>query len=267
MEATKAAVRGYWDEESCGEVYASGDTLADQFTAHAESRYLLEPYIEAFAGFDGTGKAVLEVGVGMGADHIRWAMSNPQRLAGVDFSPRAIRWTAERLHTFDLSSELAVADAETLPFPDNSFDLVYSWGVLHHTPNTQRAFHEVRRVLRPRGEARIMVYHRPSLVGLLLWAQYGLRAGRFRTSLKDVYSEHLESPGTKGFTLAEGRQLAREFSKATVKADVGFADLLNGEIGSRHRTRMLHFAKSIWPRPIIRRLHALGLLLTIRAAK
>lgn len=267
MEDLKVAVRDFWDAASCGEVYAVGDTLEAQFAAHSRARYELEPYIREFAGFDGSGKDVLEVGVGMGADHVEWAKSRPNRLAGVDFTPRAVEWTSRRIALAGLSSQLQVGDAENLPFPGASFDLVYSWGVLHHTPNTPKAFREIHRVLRPGGEARIMIYHRPSIVGFLLWAQYGALARRPFRSLTDIYAHHLESPGTKGYTIREGRRLAQDFRQATVKSAVSFGDLLEGEVGQRHSSAALGMAKRVWPRPLVRRLSFLGLMLEVRATK
>lgn len=267
MDDLKLSVQDFWDAASCGEVYAVGDSLEAQFTAHARARYQLEPYIRPFAGFDGAGKDVLEVGVGMGADHVEWARSRPDRLAGIDFTPRAVEWTAKRIELAGLTSQLQVGDAENLPFPDASFDLVYSWGVLHHTPDTERAFREVHRVLRPGGEARIMIYHRPSIVGLLLWAQYGALARKPFRSMTDIYAHHLESPGTKGYTVREGRHLARDFRQASVTSSVSFGDLLQGEVGQRHPSALLDAAKRYWPRALVRRLDVLGLMLQVRATR
>ena len=120
-------------------------------------------------------KDVLEVGVGMGSDHVRWARSRPRRLAGIDLTPRAVKWTQRRLEAEDLGSDLQIADAENLPFPDTSFDIVYSWGLLHHTPDTAAAFREVHRVLRPGGKARVMIYHSRSMVGAILWTRRATR--------------------------------------------------------------------------------------------
>lgn len=264
----KDAVRGFWDESSCGEIYAEGDSLRRQFETHATARYALEPYIRAFAGFDGLAKDVLEIGVGMGADHVEWARSGTRSLVGIDFTPRAVDWTAKRLACEGHAGRLLVADAENLPFGDGSFDVVYSWGVLHHTPDTQRCFEEVLRVLRPGGQARIMIYHRPSIVGYMLWARYALAAGHPRRSLSDIYAQHLESPGTKGFTIEEGRELAAGFSSAQVWSELGFGDLLQGEVGERHRGPLLEIATWLWPRSLIRRvLPHQGLMLLIKAVK
>ena len=78
----KAKVREYWGKVSCGEIYAVGATPEECFSRQEETRYQLEPYIRQFARFqEGAGEDVLEVGVGMGADHLQWARGGPRRLA------------------------------------------------------------------------------------------------------------------------------------------------------------------------------------------
>jgi SAM-dependent methyltransferase len=264
----KAEVREFWDTASCGEIYAEGPSVEQRFAQHGEARYRLEPYIRDFARFEeGSGQDVLEIGVGMGADHLEWARSGPRRLAGVDLSPRAVAWASQRLATYGFVSELEEGDAEHLPFPDDSFSIVYSWGVLHHSPDTPQAFREAHRVLRPGGTLRAMIYHRPSIVGLMLWARYGLAAGRPARSLTDVYACHLESPGTKGYTVAEARRLTAPFGACEIRSAVSFADLLLGEVGQQHSSRWLAMAKRFWPRPLVRRLPALGLQLLVEARK
>jgi SAM-dependent methyltransferase len=267
MTREKVAVRDFWDAQACGEVYAVGETLDEQFARQADARYRLESYIRPFARFDGVGKDVLEIGVGMGADHAEWARSRPRRLVGVDLTPRAIDRTRQRLEFDGLESELTVTDAELLPFPDESFDVVYSWGVLHHSPDTQRAFDEARRVLRPGGELRAMIYHRPSIVAIMLWLRYALAKGRPWTSLTEIYATHLESPGTKGYRLSEARELVSGFASSDVRAHISFGDLLEGEAGQRHRGRLLLLARRLWPRPVLRRCHRLGLYVFITARK
>src|SRR5215467_3102602 len=164
------SVKRFWEEASCGEVYAKGRTLAERLQAHSLTRYQLEPYILEFGRFaDAKGKDVLEIGVGMGDDHEKWAEARPKRLIGVDLTQRAVSFTARR----QLQSFLCVTNAEALPFSNSSFDIVYSWGVLHHTPNTEAAIAEVHRVLRRGGVARIMLYHRWSITVAILWIVYG----------------------------------------------------------------------------------------------
>lgn len=265
----KDQVREFWDDASCGEVYAVGSELAERMAAQSRARYELEPYLPPFAGFrDGVGRRVLEVGIGMGADHLEWAGSDPERLIGIDFTPRAVGWTAQRLAAAGYTPRVAVADAEALPFPTDAFDLVYSWGVLHHTPDTARAVGEIHRVLRPGGQARMMIYHSRSIVGYLLWIRYALLAGRPKRSLADVYAAHLESPGTKAFTTEEARELLRPFGRSEVWTRLSFGDLLQGAAGQRHRGLLLSAARRAFPRKLIARLlpdH--GLVLLMRAVK
>jgi ubiquinone/menaquinone biosynthesis C-methylase UbiE len=163
---------------------------------------------------------------------------------------------------------LRVADAEALPFDDNSFDVVYSWGVLHHSPDTPRALREVHRVLRPGGRARVMIYHKYSPVGYMLWARYALLRGRPFRNLDDVYFHHLESPGTKAYTVPQAREMCRDFSRVNARAMLGFGDLLQGEVGQRHRGPLLTLAKKLYPRPLVKLLfRRQGLLLLIDAIK
>jgi ubiquinone/menaquinone biosynthesis C-methylase UbiE len=268
-ENLKAEVKSFWDQTSCGEVYARGRSKRAYYESHRQARYTLEPYIAGFARFDeGLDQDILEIGVGMGADHTEWARSKPRSLAGIDLSPRAIEHTKARLKSYGVASAVSVADAETLPFRDESFDLVYSWGVLHHSPDTRRAVDEVFRVLRPRAIARIMLYHKYSLTGYMLWLRYGLLRARPFRSLNDIYYHHLESPGTKAYSLREVKQLFSSFSEVAITTQLSFADLLEGAVGIRHRGRLLTLARKLWPRPLLRILFKHhGLIIKIEAIK
>lgn len=227
MTSPKQRVHDFWNAQSCGEVYAVGQTLRDQYEAQRAARYALEPYLPQFARFhEGAGRDVLEIGVGMGADHLEWARSGPRSLSGIDLTERAVEHTRARLRELGLQSRLTIGDAECLPYADASFDLVYSWGVLHHSPDTPRAIREVWRVLRPGGTARIMIYHSRSIVGYVLWLRYALLAGAPRRSLADIYAHHLESPGTKAYSVEEARRMFAPFRSADVRSQLSFGDLL-----------------------------------------
>jgi ubiquinone/menaquinone biosynthesis C-methylase UbiE len=199
----------------------------------------------------------------MGSDHELFAFHKPARLCGVDLTQRAIDFTSRRLALRGLSSELNQADAENLPFPDATFDIVYSWGVLHHTPGTQQGFNEAARALKPG------VYHTRSITGLMLWLRYSLVPRKFHT-MADVYSTYLESPGTKAYSVAEARQMMARagFHNIDVGVRLSPGDLLEGEVGQRHRGPLLRIAKAVWPRRLFRLLApSLGLHLLIEARR
>ena len=151
MNPEKQQVRDFWNQASCGEALYLSDVDKAGYAAQAKARYELEPYILDFARFgDARGLRVLEIGVGLGADHQQFAEAGAD-LWGIDLTERAIEHTRQRLAVFGLTSHLAVGDAENLDFPEESFDRVYSWGVLHHSPDTPKAIAEVGRVLKRGG--------------------------------------------------------------------------------------------------------------------
>lgn len=268
MSDLKQEVRDFWNDASCGENLLL--TAADKpgYRTQMEKRYVLEPFIEGFAGFtNAKGRDVLEIGVSLGADHQRFAEAGA-RLTGIDLTDRAVEHTQRRLGLFGLTSELRVADAEALPFADNSFDVVYSWGVLHHSPNTAQAFKEVHRVLRRGGTAKVMIYHKHALVGYMLWLRYALLGGKPWRTLDDIYAHHLESPGTKAYTIDQAKGLCERFSEISIKTVLTHGDLLTSEAGQRHRGWMLSLAKRLWPRKLLRWvLPEHGLFMLIEAKK
>jgi len=266
--ATKDAVRDFWNEAACGEKLLLPSLDPEGFAAQAQERYRLEPYIIPFADFaNARNLKVLEVGVGLGADHEAYARAGAN-LYGIDLTPRSIEIVRTRFALQSLQSDLRVADAEMLPFDDNSFDLVYSWGVIHHSPDTAAAAREILRVLKPGGRFRIMIYHKWSLVGAMLWLRYGLARGRPLMSLAQIYANYLESPGTKAFTRREARELFRGAASVTTKVELTHGDLLESAAGQRHAGPALAIARRLWPRWFLRRAcRQFGLFLLISGTK
>jgi len=130
----------------------------------------------------------------------------------------AAKHVRKRLEVYGLrAAEVRPADCEALPYPDNFFDLVYSVGVVHHTPDTKQASGEIVRVCRPGGSCKIMVYHRHSLVALFLWIRKALLAGRPWRSLAWCINHFVENSGTKAYTRPEIRAMLHEFPTVNVR--------------------------------------------------
>lgn len=108
------------------------------------------------------GRDVLEMGCGSGFASQLFAEAGA-RVTAVDLTDWAIDTTRQRMRAFGLDATVQQADGERLPFADASFDIVFSWGVIHHTTDMDQALRELIRVLRPGGELVLMVYHRHSL--------------------------------------------------------------------------------------------------------
>ncbi len=268
VEDSKQQVFEFWNAGSCGEDLYLTSTKRSGYEDQARSRYKLEPYILEFAKFElSKGKRILEIGVGLGADHQLFAEAGAI-LTGVDLTKRAIENTKNRFDTFKLQSSLSVGDAENLSFSDETFDIVYSWGVLHHSPNTPRAISEVLRVLKPGGTARIMIYSKWSIVGIMLWIRYALMKFRPWMTITEMYSRYLESPGTKAYTIAEAQILMKSFTDRKIWTVLTHGDLLESAAGQRHTGPLLNLARRIWPRWIIRTFFPTsGLFMLIEARK
>ena len=268
MKNNKEKVENFWNNASCGEslLLKKSDILG--YKNQADERYRLEPYIIPFAGFsDFSGKKVLEIGVGLGADHQRFSEADAI-LSGIDLTERAVRYTRDRLKLFRLNSNINVGDAEKLDFDDDVFDLIYSWGVIHHSPNTQTAVDEIFRVLKPGGCAKIMIYHKWSMVGFMLWLRYGLFSLKPATTMTEIYSKHLESPGTKAYSIKEGHELFSNYINVQISTILTHGDLLTSGAGQRHEGVALSIARRLWPRVFIRRFFKnSGLFMLINAKK
>ena len=102
---------------------------------------------------------VLEIGVGNGS-HAQLLANSANSFTGIDITDYAVKSVKKRFEIFNLPGQIIKMDAEVLEFKDNSFDFVWSWGVIHHSSNTKKILKEIQRVLRPNGEAIIMVYHK-----------------------------------------------------------------------------------------------------------
>jgi ubiquinone/menaquinone biosynthesis C-methylase UbiE len=264
----KEAVRSHWQRQACGtRDVAPGDRR--QFFAQIEhDRYAGEPYILPFARFeDGRGKKVLEVGVGAGTDFVNW-VRHGAIATGVDLTEQGVALTRERLELEGLKADTCVGDAEDLPFENDTFDIVYSYGVLHHSPDTPRTVREVHRVLKPGGTARVMVYHYPSWVCFMVWGLHSLARGRPWENPRRAVFNHLESAGTKVYTTSEAQSLFRAFARADVRPQLTPADLLLMRPSEKYRRWYHRAAWSLCPRGLIRAAgDRLGTALLIDAIK
>jgi ubiquinone/menaquinone biosynthesis C-methylase UbiE len=106
---------------------------------------------------------VLEIGCGLGTMAMNWALSGAA-VTAVDLNPTSITQTRKRFELYGLTGEILAMDANNLEFPDATFDYVYSWGVLHHSPNLEKSLAEMMRVLKPDGEFGLMLYNRRSIL-------------------------------------------------------------------------------------------------------
>jgi SAM-dependent methyltransferase len=202
--ATIEQVRQYWDQhihdlEITRHPVGSRGFFDDLDQYHFEKLHHLLRLVD----FDGhRGQSVLEVGCGAGVDLARFAKGGAT-VTGVDLSPSAIDLARTNLAQQGLAADLRVADAEQLPFADATFDFVFAHGVVQYTAHPRRLVDEVRRVLKPGGDAVFQVYNRVSWLNAL-------------STLMKVGLEHEDAPVLLKFSPGEFRALLNGFREVRI---------------------------------------------------
>jgi len=173
-----AAVAEYWNARPCNIRHSPKDVGSREYFDEVEARkYFVEPHILRFAEFPRwRGKRVLEIGCGIGTDTINFARHGA-RVTAVDLSERSVEIARQRAQVFGVERQVTfhVANAEELSqiVPVEPYDLVYSFGVLHHTPNPDRAIAQIRRYTTAGSTLKLMVYHRRSWKVMEILLGYG----------------------------------------------------------------------------------------------
>jgi ubiquinone/menaquinone biosynthesis C-methylase UbiE len=176
---TQDRVRAYWNDKPCDSELSDQDRFSREYFLDIErQRYELQPHIlEILQKIDWRGKRVLEVGAGVGTD-ARNIIGRGGIYTGINVDQGSTEATSRALHAFSLPGTALQCNAASLDFPDATFDVVYSFGVLQHIPEVQTAVAEIHRVLRPGGELLAMVYNRSSInyiVEIMFLRKLGLR--------------------------------------------------------------------------------------------
>jgi ubiquinone/menaquinone biosynthesis C-methylase UbiE len=190
-EEYKEQTKVQWSDAPCGANYTQEEILSRKYFEEIEKyRYRTHPWIKAaIDGFDIKGKDVLEIGFGVGTDHLNLARRGG-KMHGIDLTPKHHDITRARLFLYGFESNLLIRDAEKLPYENESFDFVYSFGVVHHTPDTKKAIAEVYRVLKPGGICWLSVYNKNSI--FFWWSiflvEYLLKSGWKKRSLQQQLS-------------------------------------------------------------------------------
>lgn len=266
----KDQVRAYWEAEPCESRAGESTNRSQWFSEIDQYRYEKLPFIKGFAQFDQfRDRCVLEVGLGSSSDFIRWARAGAI-LYGRDLTEAAVKLARERLVLEGLSADIAVGDIEQLEFPGNFFDLVYCYGVIHLTPDTEAAVKEIHRVLKPGAVARLMIYNLSGLSVFGVWLLFGLLRGQPMKSRRQLMATYNESPGTKLYTRNEANHLFTRFHKVQIQTLIDSGDTLQFQVSSRYaRNPILRLAFLASPilRPLLGRRSRFGTTMLVEAVK
>lgn len=171
--ATVEDVRDYWNRRPCNIRHSTREIGSKEYFDDVEARkYFVEPHIPGFAEFPKwTGKKVLEIGCGLGTDATNFARAGADYHA-TDLSEESMELARRRFDVFGLKGQFTPGNAEELSrfITERNFDLVYSFGVIHHTPNPGKVLGEARKVIAEDGEFRVMLYAKNSWKDIMIEA-------------------------------------------------------------------------------------------------
>jgi SAM-dependent methyltransferase len=201
------AIQNYWDAHIHDQEIAKHPVGSAEFFRELEDyRFEKLSYLPQLVDFSRyRGKHLVEIGCGVGIDLARFARGGAL-VTGIDLAPRAIELARRNFEINGLDAILYLMNGEALEFEDNVFDVVYAHGVLQYTADAKKMISEIHRVLRPDGEAILMVYNKYSWLNLI-------------SRLTKVGLEHQDAPVLKVFSAREFKRLLKPFPRVCIRAE------------------------------------------------
>lgn len=229
MEKEKLEAIKQWTNDPCGTVAGDFEEGSKEFfEAVAKNRYkAYAPWLKKLIdGIDVKDKTVLELGCGLGTDLMSFAR-NGAKVIGLDLTPKHIELARKLFKISNMPAEFVLGDAENMDIPSESIDVVYSFGVLHHTPHIDKAVTEIQRVLKPGGLAVVGLYHKNSwqywVNMIFLMGIYQRKL--FKMSTAELLSSYIEvshsgaKPLVKVYSQGDCKRVFRQFKEVKIKKD------------------------------------------------
>lgn len=191
MESNIDAVQQFWNARPCNIRHSAKEVGTREYFDEVEKRkYFVEPHIPGFARFeDWSGKDVLEIGCGLGTDAVNFARAGAN-YHGTELSSASLELAKKRFEVYGLKGDFFVGNAEDLEafLPPKKFDLIYSFGVIHHTPNPKLIIQGITKFLKPDGEFRCMLYSKYSWKSAMIRLGFDQPEAQYGCPIANTYS-------------------------------------------------------------------------------
>jgi len=200
-------IKTYWNKKPCNSGHSQNLFLSKEyFDEITKKRYFVEPHILDFCDFKKyNNKKILEIGCGIGTDAIMFAQENCEYY-GIDLSDESLEITKQRFKIYNLNGKFYNINAEKMDiFEDNFFDMIYSFGVIHHAENPEKILDEIYRILKPNGELKVMLYAKQSWKKMMI------------DNNLDQYEAQSGCPIAFTYTKNEIYQMFNKFSNIEIK--------------------------------------------------
>lgn len=221
QDSTIEDVKKFWNDRPCNMRHSKKELGTIEYFNEVENRrYTVEPHIPIFADFEScAGKRVLEIGCGIGTDTINFAR-NGADLTAVDLSDRSVDICRKRFEVFELKGRIEVANAENLSeyLEPEKFDVIYSFGVIHHTTNPGKVLNEIKHFATPETKIKLMFYSKYSWKGLEFFLKDGWKFGfNYKKTIKYFAEAQLNCPIAEVYSKRELEDLFSDFDIKSIE--------------------------------------------------
>lgn len=211
----KDQVNKYWNDRPCNVKHSKKEFCSKEYFDEVESKkYFVEPHIPGFADFNRwKGKKVLEIGCGIGTDSINFVRHGAE-LTIVEFSEKSLDICKKRFEVYGLSATFYIGDVEKMDefLPSQTFDLIYSFGVIHHTPNPDKAFEQIAKYMNKDTELRVMLYSKISYKLFWVMMENGIKEmSNMETLIRKNAEAQYNCPVAYTFTFDEIRDMVGKY--------------------------------------------------------
>lgn len=243
MENITQQVKKFWNDRPCNIRHSKKEIGTLEYFEEVEKRrYTVESHILDFADFRNCkDKKILEIGCGIGTDSIMF-VKNGGKLTAIDLSETSVELTKERFNVYNKKAKILVGDAEELStyVEPEVFDFIYSFGVIHHTPNPPSVLEEIKKFCNKDTRIRLMFYSKYSWKALEFYLQHGWKFKfNYKKTIQYFAEAQLNCPVAEVYSLEELKELFKDFEIVEIKKDHIFPYIISDYIKGKLKRRLI----------------------------